>query len=83
MSQEAGEYCVVHQMYGAENLIVNGNRWASSQEKRLKKETKTIFWRMVRLKAGMLREAEGSILPLVMKDFSLIQEVQAVCCQHL
>lgn len=83
MSQEAGEYCVAHQMWGEGNLIVNGNRWPSSQEKRWKKMTKTIIWRMVGLKAGKLREAEGNILPLVMKDLSLIQEVQAVCYQHL
>lgn len=43
---------------GEGNLVVNGNRWASSQAKRWKKNAKTIFGRMVRMKAGKLREGE-------------------------
>lgn len=42
------------------NLVVNRNRWASSQEKRWKKKKKTDFGRVVGMKAGKLREGEAS-----------------------
>lgn len=60
---------------GGGHLVVNGNRWASSQEKRWKNKTKTVFGRMLGMKAGKLREGVGNILPLGMKDLSLIQKV--------
>ena len=45
---------------GGGNLVVNRNRWASSQEKRWKKKKKTFFGRMVGTKDRKLREGEAS-----------------------
>lgn len=72
---EAGEYSAAHQLYGEGRRGGSGGKRKQTGKftgEEVEEKTKTISGRKMKLKSGKLIEGEGTILPLVMKDLSLI-----------